>query len=56
MTIFQQNLKQHFQDLYVRKSMSKELIAYNEKQQMDIIQGKALLDMQIENGLKFLEV
>lgn len=56
MNKFQQNLKRHFEELYVRKNLSKELVAHNSKQLMEISQGKVLLDMQIEQGLKFLEV
>lgn len=56
MNNFQQNLKRHFEELYVRKNLSKELVAHNSKQLMEISQGKSLLVMQIEQGLKFLEV
>lgn len=55
-TDFQQNLQRHFQELYVRKNMGKGLIAQDEKQAMEISQGNALLQMKIDEGLKFITV
>lgn len=52
MNQFQANLKRHFQELYVKKNMlnnSPKLTEY-------LQQTQAIIAMQIEQGLKFIEI
>jgi hypothetical protein len=52
MNNFQQNLKRHFEELYVKQN----LLNNNSKLTEYLIQTKAIIAMQIEQGLKFLEL
>lgn len=56
MNDFNENFKVHFQELYTRKNLAKELLtkATKENQAMELSQGICILDMKIENGLLFL--
>lgn len=56
MNDFNQNLQEHFKELYTRKNLAQELFtkATKENQVMELSQGICILDMKIESGLQFL--